>query len=73
VPACCNKAGRIISPPPSAAEERTLMPITIPNYNRKTDRHQFGKPEAMVALTGIEPLERQLDYPQCTTTLSPLR
>jgi hypothetical protein len=22
--------------------QSNLMPITVPNYNRKTDRHQFG-------------------------------
>jgi hypothetical protein len=29
---------------PTAALRRhsNLMPITVPNYNRKTDRHQFG-------------------------------
>jgi len=32
------------SPVATAALRRhsNLMPITVPNYNRKTDRHQFG-------------------------------
>ena len=27
---------------PCAAGRSNPMPITVPNYNRKTDRHKFG-------------------------------
>jgi hypothetical protein len=37
-----QRAGLLVRIPMMSISHSDLMPITVPNYNRKTDRHQLG-------------------------------